>query len=117
MKRKPIVGETLVLWTPPHRHRTERVESATVETVGKKYFTIRGTRSRYLLSDGSVEDTYNNRFNSPSWIFESMVELNQHKEGLEIQRRFAEWLRSYPRVTVEQAKSILAIVQPQSPTP
>jgi hypothetical protein len=112
MNRKPIVGETLVLWTPLQRHRQERVESVIVATVGKKYFTFEGHRSRYCISDWGVEDTHNTRTNFPKWAFEHMVALNQHKTDMEIQRRFGEWLRSYPQVTVEQAKAILSIIEP-----
>lgn len=117
MKRKPIVGETLVLWTPPQRHGRERTELEVVETVGKKYFTLSGNRSRFLIEDWGIEPTDNTRANFPKWVFESTDELNQHKADLDTQRQFNEWLRSYPRVSVEQAKAILAIAQPQSPTP
>ncbi len=117
MRRKPIVGETLILWTPPQRHCEGRVDSVTVATVGKKYFTLTRGRSRFLISDWGVEDSHNVRVNFPQWIFESEAELDQHKADLETQKLFREWLRSYPRVTLQQAKEILAIVQPQSPTP
>lgn len=118
MRRKPIVGETLILWTPPHRFGKENAEVVTVKSVGSKYFSLHDyTRARFCISDWGIEDVCNTRANSPKWIFESEAELEQHKADLEIQKRFGEWLRSYPRVTVEQAKDILAIVEPQSPTP
>lgn len=89
----------------------------TVATVRKKYFTLTQGRSRFLISDWGIEDSHNVRVNFRQWIFESEVELEQLKADLKIEKRFGEWLRSYPRVTVEQAKDILAIVKPQSPTP
>jgi len=113
MKRKPIVGETLILWTEPHRRGQEFIESVTVESVGKKYFTLNERyKTRFCLSDWGIEDSWNTRANGPKWIFESIEQLDLHKADLAIKKRFQTWLNSYPKVTVDQARSILAIVDP-----
>ncbi len=115
MKRKPIVGETLVAHTPKNRWREETVEETIVLTVGRKFFTISSRpRSRFSVTSWRPCD-YNESVNSPISLYESRLEMDcdlltakQTKELSEKLRYSSDW----NKLTGEQIAAIHKIVFP-----
>lgn len=117
MKRKPIIGETLVRWTPKGRNSDERIEDVKVTKVGRKFFSVSSGfgDSEFELDDWGIRRTDNVRANFPKWIFESTDELEAHKRELRDRASFSEWksksIWGQEKLPIEKIRAILEILE------